>query len=83
LGFVDAQEQCRSGTFDLCLIGHSVVPADKQALMAAFRETHTAPIIVMLRVDEEAPRNVVIHSAADGPRVLLERIRQALDSVKA
>jgi DNA-binding NtrC family response regulator len=80
LGFVQAAEQCRTASFDLCLIGHSVVPSDKLALITAFRATNSAPIIVMIRGHEPPPPNVVIHDTNHGPKMLLERIRKALAS---
>lgn len=38
LGFSDAIECCRRSGFDLFILGHSIIKADKVALMRTFRE---------------------------------------------
>lgn len=38
LGFTEAVEQCKVGSFDLCIIGHSIPHPDKRELIHVFAE---------------------------------------------
>jgi hypothetical protein len=52
-GFTVAMSHCTSGTkFDLFILGHSIPMEDKEALIQAFRENCSAPILALTRGGE-------------------------------
>ena len=45
LGFSDALAQCQDGKFDVVVLGHTLPPQDKTALVSALREKCQCPIV--------------------------------------
>jgi DNA-binding response OmpR family regulator len=52
-GFTNALRQCKNGSFDLVIIGHSIPHNDKEALIAEVRQSCGAPVLALLRSNEE------------------------------
>jgi DNA-binding response OmpR family regulator len=54
LGFQHALQACKdsSQSFRLFILGHSIPPSDKKALIKQFREHCNAPVIALTRVTE-------------------------------
>jgi DNA-binding response OmpR family regulator len=48
-GFDQSLEQCRTGGFDLFVLGHSIPNKDKRQLVKTFRRKCAAPIISLTR----------------------------------
>lgn len=53
LGFAEGLEQCRSGGFDLCILGSSIEEPERQALVSAFRADSVGRVIVLKKNAEE------------------------------
>lgn len=51
-GFEQGLAACRNADYDLLLIGHSVPPADKQAIIEASKQHSQSPILALLRPGE-------------------------------
>ncbi len=45
LGFTDAVKQCKAGTFDLFILGHSIPDSDKRELVHIFTEHSKSPVL--------------------------------------
>ncbi|HLH06477.1 MAG TPA: hypothetical protein VKW78_04515 [Terriglobales bacterium] len=52
LGFTEGLELCKQSDFGLFILGHSIPPADKRALIDAFRSSCPGPIISLQKVSE-------------------------------
>lgn len=53
LGLAAGLQQCQTGPpFDMLLLGHSLTPLEKEALIAAFRAGCTAPVVALSRGPE-------------------------------
>jgi DNA-binding response OmpR family regulator len=80
LGFNAALECCRTGEFDLFILGHSVPHEDKIALIHAFRENCDAPILSLQRKDEEpVPRDFNV--SACSPEELIKKVESIVTTV--
>lgn len=58
-GFNNAMEHCRSGEFDLVVIGHSIPHQDKEALFNTVQESCAAPVIALARGSEPELKGAV------------------------
>ena len=82
-GFVEAEEKCRSASFDLAIMGHSIERKDKVALIKEFKKHSQAPVLSLLRHgDAPLPEADYWVDAAEGPTVLLQAVRTALEKKK-
>jgi DNA-binding NtrC family response regulator len=79
LRFAEAIEHCQQQKFDLIVLGHSVPPSDKTALIAETKRLCGCPALSIRRFDQ--PR----HPSADysvesgeGPEALITAINNAL-----
>jgi DNA-binding response OmpR family regulator len=79
LGFVNAMEACRHGSFDVVIVGHSVPRDDKRAMLDAIRAGCNAPVVSLYKTSE-GPLEGVDYAldGLEGPEVLLAVIRKAL-----
>ena len=51
--FREAVNHCKKSGFDLFILGHSMPTSEKRALIQTFRAACRAPIVSLLRFDEE------------------------------
>ena len=70
-GFTAALKECATGDFDLFILGDSIPPAHKEALMGAFRSRCPAPVMVLRRTNEREVRGADYQSDAE-PRNVVE-----------
>ena len=78
LGFAEGLEQCKSGGFDLCILGSTIEEPERQALVPAFRANSAGRVIVLKKNPEE---NVPEADFAIEPAQLLATLaRIAADS---
>ena len=78
-GFSDALAQCKQGDFDLIVLGHTLPPQDKTALVSALREKCDCPIVSIRRPGQgKHPDADYSVEASEGPEALLAVIREAL-----
>jgi DNA-binding NtrC family response regulator len=79
-GFVEGMKLCRSGSFDLGIIGHSIPRTDKLALITEFKKHSKAPVLSIVRHgDPPLPEADYWVDAADGPEALIRIVKKALD----
>lgn len=76
LGFVEAMKKCQNdGPFDLFILGHSILHADKEALVSAFRTECPAPIIALHKASEPPVSGADFEIEPD-PHALVKLVRQ-------
>ncbi|HET9281401.1 MAG TPA: hypothetical protein VFR24_05515 [Candidatus Angelobacter sp.] len=78
LGFTQAVSHCKTGGFDLFILGHSISLADKRELIKTFRTHCRAPILSLGRVDEELVESD-FHVFADKPEKLIQSVAKIFD----
>jgi DNA-binding response OmpR family regulator len=61
LGFTEAVECCRTGQFDLFILGHSIPLKDKLELIKLFRRGCAAPILALRKMGEVTPDGADAH----------------------
>jgi DNA-binding response OmpR family regulator len=77
LGFTQSIKECRSGGFDLFILGHSIPQTDKLALIESFRENCPAPILSLERHGEDfVPCDY--HASPDKPEKFVEAVENIL-----
>ena len=78
-GFTEAMEQCDHGAFDLVLLGYTLPPKDKTALISALRQRCGCPILSIRKAGQglhpEADYSVDV---GEGPEAVLETVRTIL-----
>ena len=79
VGFTAAIELCRSGQFDLIILGHSIPSKDKDAIMEQARKSSDAPVLALTRTGELNPDKADHHlDAAEGPESLIAKVNSIL-----
>jgi len=78
LGLEQAAAQCKTGNFDLLLLGHTIPNADQRKLINIFHEHCPAPVLVLRRPGDSAPPEAEYHSLADSPQNLIALVKQIL-----
>ncbi|HKD82521.1 MAG TPA: hypothetical protein VKH81_22720 [Candidatus Angelobacter sp.] len=81
-GFAEAMEACSADhDYDLILMGHSMPQKDKVILLLALRAVCSAPLLSILRHGQAPiPQASFYVNAQDGPAVLLEAVKAALEA---
>jgi DNA-binding NtrC family response regulator len=78
LGFSQAIKECKSGGFDLFVLGHSIPQTDKLELIDSFHKSCPAPILSLERHGENfVPCDY--HASPDDP----EKFIQVVESILA
>ncbi len=78
LGFIQAIKHCRTGGFDLFILGHSIPETDKLELIENFRKNCPAPILSLERHGEHfVPCD--FHASPDAPDRIVNLV-EALQS---
>ena len=78
-GFSDAMAQCKDGKFDLVVLGHTLPPQDKTALVSALREKCHCPIVSIRKPGQSKhPDADYSVDAGEGPEAVLAAVRHAL-----
>jgi DNA-binding NtrC family response regulator len=77
LGFTQALAECRTASFDLFILGHSIPEPDKLELIKTFRENCPAPILSLERRGEKrVPCD--FHATPDDPEKLIRTVDRIL-----
>jgi DNA-binding response OmpR family regulator len=78
-GFSNAMEYCEKGDFDVVLIGHSLPPDDKTALVKVLRRHCDRPVISVRRSGQHTKHPAADYSIAadDGPEALVKVVKEA------
>lgn len=78
-GFSDAMEQCREGTFDVVVLGHTLPPKDKTALVTLLRERcHCSVVSIRKPGQGKHPDADYSVDSGEGPETLLAAVKEAL-----
>ena len=78
-GFSDAIEQCRDGAFDVVVLGHTLPPKDKTALVSVLRERCGCPIVSIRRPGQgKHPDADYSVDSAEGPEAMIGALKEAL-----
>ena len=75
-GFVQALEKCKSGDYDLLIIGHSIPHTDKEALIEETKKRCNAPILSLKRSGEPMPNGATEEVDPTRPDLLLEAVKR-------
>jgi DNA-binding response OmpR family regulator len=73
-GYVNAIRECRAGEYDLLIIGHSIPHTDKQAIVAELREHCSAPVLALLRPNEERLESAAESVDANRPDLFIAAV---------
>src|SRR5580698_2727135 len=77
LGFIQAIKHCRTGGFDLFILGHSIPETDKLELIENFRKNCPAPILSLERHGEHfVPCD--FHASPDDPERFMKIVEDIL-----
>lgn len=65
--------------FDLIILGHSIPPADKKAIINHMRDSCDCPILALLRPHESPVGETSLSIDAGDPNAFLTAVRKILD----
>lgn len=71
--------QARNRHFDLIILGHSIPPKDKAAIVQHLRDSLSAPILALLRPYESPVPEVSRSIDAGDPAAFLTAVKEILD----
>jgi len=77
-GFIDALDTCKRGGYDLLIIGHSIPPSDKRAIVREANRYCPSPILALLRQNEPQLEGATESVDASRPELLLHAVEQLL-----
>jgi DNA-binding response OmpR family regulator len=80
-GFVEAMRHCdeiNGESYDLVVLGHSIPPSDKQAMMEKVKTSCDAPVLALLRPHEGPVAGAARSIVSFEPNIFLEAVRQVL-----
>jgi DNA-binding response OmpR family regulator len=79
-GFSQAWEAAenRKNHFDLIILGHSIPPKDKQAIVSHMRDSCDCPILALLRPYESPVAEAAMSIDAGDPNAFLNAVRKML-----
>jgi DNA-binding response OmpR family regulator len=76
VGFSAAVEACKQGQFDLVIMGHSIPPADKAAIVTQLRAMCDTPILALHRPNEEPLKSAEYNLDSGDPQSFLSYIKE-------
>jgi DNA-binding response OmpR family regulator len=76
VGFSAAIETCKKGPFDLVIMGHSIPPADKVAIITQLRAMCDTPILALRRPNEEPLKSAQYNLDSGDPRSFLAYVKE-------
>lgn len=82
-GFVQALKRCHEGGYDLVVIGHSIPPEDKRALLEVVKRECPVPVVALLRADEPPLDGATASVDAMNPQNVLDTVDNVLKERKA
>lgn len=83
LGFTAAVEQCKSGGFDLFILGHSIPDRDKQELIKTFRTKCPSPVLALRRHGEDPPNSADAVAYPDDVSGFLNQVDHILSGTRS
>ena len=79
LGFTDAAESCKTGKFDLFILGHSIPDKDKRELIRVFRAQSRGPVLALRRPGENRADDADAHAFPDDIEGLLDTVQKVVN----
>ena len=76
VGFSAAIQACKKGTFDLVIMGHSIPPEDKSAIIKQLRAVCSTPILALRRPNEAPIKTAEYNIDSGDPRRFLSYIKE-------
>jgi DNA-binding response OmpR family regulator len=76
LGFSAALDACRTGPYDLVVIGHSIPTADKEHIIKDLRTICDTSILTLSRPNEPKPSGANYNCDPGDPGALLDLIQE-------
>jgi DNA-binding response OmpR family regulator len=76
VGFSAAIEACRKGQFDLVIMGHSIPPADKAAIITQLRAMCDTQILALRRPNDEALKTADYNLDSADPQTFLSYVKE-------
>src|ERR1700756_2402762 len=71
-----AAAEDKNNHFDLIILGHSIPPNDKKAIVQHMRDSCSCPILALLRPYESPVVDAAVSIDAGDPNAFLEAVRQ-------
>jgi DNA-binding response OmpR family regulator len=79
LGFDEGLHRCRNQSFDLVIIGHSLQPTQKAAILAAVKTHGGAPVLQLRRYGQSPLQGAdFCLEVREGPRAFIEHVKAVL-----
>jgi len=79
VGFTAAIQACKKGTFDLVILGHSIPPEDKSAIVKQLKEVCVTPILALQRSNDPPVTAAEYNLDSGDPRRFLSYVRKITD----
>jgi DNA-binding response OmpR family regulator len=76
VGFSAAIEACKQGQFDLVIMGHSIPPADKTAIITQLRAMCDTPVLALRRPNEEPLKSAEYNFDSGDPQSFLSYVKE-------
>lgn len=80
LGFTAALKQCKTGDYDLAIIGHSIPAGDKEQIVKELRKVCTTPVLALRKTNEEPLKSADYTLDFLNPDRFVEFVKEILDS---
>jgi CheY-like chemotaxis protein len=82
VGFSAALHACENGKFDLMIMGHSIPPEDKAAIIKQLRAVCKTPILALRRPDEPPVKGAEYNLDSGVPERFIGYVRELTNSLK-
>jgi DNA-binding response OmpR family regulator len=79
VGFTAAIEACKTGQFDLVIMGHSIPQADKTAIITQLRTTCDTPILALRRPNESPLKTAEYNLDSWDPQSFLGYVKEIMN----
>ena len=76
VGFSAAIEACKEEQFDLVIMGHSIPPADKSAIITQLRAMCDTPILALRRPNDAPLKTAEYNLDPDDPQSFLTCVKE-------
>jgi len=76
VGFTAAIEACKQGQFDRVIMGHSIPPADKAAIITQLRGMCDTPILALRRPNDEPLKSAEYNLDSGDPQTFLNYVKE-------
>lgn len=76
VGFSAAVEACKEGEFDLVIMGHSIPPADKAAIITQLRAMCDTPILALRRPNDAPLKTAEYNHDSGDPQSFLSYVKE-------